>query len=295
MVVPIDKEKLTGLPMSGGTLEVRFESPEDVAAQHRDYLANMGLFVSSDVAARPFSEFSLIMALPNGIRCDPLPARLVQVVPFGDHQGMMLQLLKLPDEVKSAIAAYLENPDAAPEPTAAEEEPEEPPATGDDVSEPDEDDETAEKKERHVPIEFKLSKDRLTLKDQIAALRPDERSRLAARADRITRSVLIRDPMPGVVVFLLKNPQISRQEVVEISKLNTLNHQAATIICANKTWIQSEEIRYNLVINPKISMPIAMRLIPSLSMKHLRELAKNHNIKEQIKRTALRLVLERGP
>ncbi len=92
MVCPVDPEAPAKLPMRGGCLEVRFESLEDLQKQKDEYICNHSLFVSSQSEAPAFCEFTLTMILPNGVACDPVPARLVQLAP---GMGLFLQFISV--------------------------------------------------------------------------------------------------------------------------------------------------------------------------------------------------------
>ncbi|MDJ0841713.1 MAG: hypothetical protein QNK37_34740 [Acidobacteriota bacterium] len=269
MVKPLDEAALSALPMTGGRMDVRFEDNADVKTQLEQFIGNQGLFVSTGAAARPFSEFELVMHLPDGKTCDPARARLVQVVPYGDQPGLMLQFLDLPPTVEPQLKTFLAKKEAPPIPTRNQ-----PPA------------------QKEMKNGEAGPGDRQTIFDRIRKLRPDERSRLAGRANKMERSVLIRDTEAVVIMFLLKNPNLTRGEAMEISRLKTINHQVVTQLLSNKQWAQIEELRYNLSVNPKTPTSIVLKLLPGLSMKHLREMAKNHGLKNQVKQAALRIVLK---
>jgi len=263
LVKPLDEAALSALPMAGGRLEVCFEDAIEVKAQYTNFIKKMGLFVATPNQAPPFSEFALIMHLPDGQVLPPVPARLVQVVPYGDHPGLMLQLLSLPESVSKTLDdVSAEKQSAPPQETAV--------------------DESA--RSSHG--------ERMTLHDKLRKLRPDEKVRLAARANKMERTILIRDSEAQVLTFLLKNPNLTRQEAMEISRQRSINHNTVTVLLANKQWAQIEELRYNLAINPKTPITIAIKLLPSLHMKHVREMAKNQGLKTQLKQAALRIVLQ---
>lgn len=131
----------------------------------------------------------------------------------------------------------------------------------------------------------------------IEALRAMPRAQkliLAAKADRATRVLLIRDVDPQVLYYVCKNPRITLDEVLEITKLGTLSAQVADLIASSAQWAQSEQVRLNLVQNPKTPTPIALRLIAGLNIRHLQAMAKSWNIRPQIKQAALKIVIERG-
>lgn len=112
---------------------------------------------------------------------------------------------------------------------------------------------------------------------------------LAAKADRATRVLLIRDVDPQC-----KNPKITLDEILEITRLGTLSVAVADLIATSAQWVQSEQVRLNLVQNPKTPTPTALKLLAGLNIRHLQTMAKSWNIKPQIKQAALKLVIERG-
>ena len=136
--------------------------------------------------------------------------------------------------------------------------------------------------ERHAPI------------DELRAMPRPQKFILATKADRATRALLMRDVDPQVLFFLCKNPRITVAEVIEIAKLGTINASVADLIAMSAQWVQSEQVRLNLVQNPKTATPTALRLLGGLHLKHLQAMAKSWNVKPQIKQAALKLVLERG-
>ena len=129
--------------------------------------------------------------------------------------------------------------------------------------------------------------------DELRALPRPEKLILAAKADRATRVLLMRDVDPQVLFYLCKNPRITLDEVTEISKLGTINGSVADLIAMSAQWVQSEQVRLNLVQNPKTPTPTALKLLSGLHIKHLQVMAKSWSIKPQIKQAALKLVIER--
>lgn len=134
----------------------------------------------------------------------------------------------------------------------------------------------------------------LSLFDQIRRLTRTEKILLAQRAERSERTVLAMEFDPEILFYLCKNPRITIEEIVRISKMSTVNAPVVDLMARNGSWIQSEELRMNLVLNPKTPLATALRLLPMLSDKNLKVLARNREMKDPIKKTALRLVLQRG-
>ena len=130
--------------------------------------------------------------------------------------------------------------------------------------------------------------------DELRAMPRPKKLILAAQADRATRVLLIRDVDPQVLYYVCKNPRITLDEILEVTKLGTLSGAVADLIATSAQWGQSEQVRLNLVLNPKTPTPTALKLLPGLNIRHLQTMAKSGNIKPQIKQAALRLVIERG-
>jgi hypothetical protein len=135
---------------------------------------------------------------------------------------------------------------------------------------------------------------RLSPIEELRAMPRAQKLILAAKADRATRVLLIRDVDPQVLFYVCKNPRITLDEILEVTKLGTLNAQVADLIASSAQWAQSEQVRLNLVQNPKTPTPTALKLIAGLNIRHLQAMAKSWNIRPQIKQAALKIVIERG-
>ncbi len=396
MVKPLDERQLSTLPMSGGTLSLRFENAEDLIQQRRHFLPQQGLFVRTAIQPRPFCEFNLTLYLPDTTLLETLPARLVQIVPYGEDPGLMIQLLRLSPKFIERIDGWIANegrrpPPKPPEPppppkveevldleaslpdfdfTPIEEDPAlewaasellagsgsfetvsgdspgaefedldlsfsacddvdlslnsgeyraissevlteeaetasaldestqpDPEAAGDEAEPEPPPPPRLEGADGPPPPSwqvFSAGTSRVAMLERLRAMNPNERARLAKQANHTLRSILIRDNESTVLFFLLQNPQITRQEAIEISKLNTLDYHTVQSLLANPLWSASEELRYNLVRNPRTPLPTALKLVHNLDMKNLRELAKDWGMKTPIKQLALRLVVQRG-
>ena len=135
---------------------------------------------------------------------------------------------------------------------------------------------------------------RLSPIEELRAMPRAQKLILAAKADRATRVLLIRDVDPQVLFYVCKNPRITLDEILEVTRLGTLNAQVADLIASSAQWVQSEQVRLNLVQNPKTPTPTALKLIAGLNIRHLQAMAKSWNIRPQIKQAALKIVIERG-
>ena len=130
--------------------------------------------------------------------------------------------------------------------------------------------------------------------DELRAMPRPQKLILAGKADRTTRILLMRDVDPQVLYYVCKNPRITLDEILEITRLGTLSAAVADLIATTSQWVASEQVRLNLVQNPKTPTPTALKLLAGLNIRHLQTMAKSWNVRPQIKQAALKLVLERG-
>jgi hypothetical protein len=147
---------------------------------------------------------------------------------------------------------------------------------------------------QHLIEEISVGKERQASADDLRTMTRPQKIILATKADRVMRAMMIRDSDPQVIYYLCKNPTITLDEILEITRLGTMNGPIANLIAGTAHWIQSEQVRLSLVQNPKTPTPTALKLLGGLNIRNLRSLAKNWNIKSQIKQAALKLVIERG-
>src|ERR1700687_1276601 len=127
-----------------------------------------------------------------------------------------------------------------------------------------------------------------TLWDRLRAMTPPQKILLAPKADRATRSLLVQDSDPQVLFALLKNPRLSIDEVVRVSKSGGLSFQQAELILRPSAWASNADVRVALIRNPKLPVPLALRILPSLPELEVRALAKGAATSMPLKQAALK-------
>jgi len=130
-----------------------------------------------------------------------------------------------------------------------------------------------------------------TLWEQLRGMTPPQKILLAPKADRTTRALMLQDNDPMLLFALLKNPRLSLDEVVRIAKSSALGFQAAELILKTPQWSGNLDIRVALIHNPKLPLPIALRILPSLPDNEVRVIAKGGATSAALKQAALRKVI----
>lgn len=127
----------------------------------------------------------------------------------------------------------------------------------------------------------------------IKELNPNERRRLATRANRNERQVLLRDSSPQVLMGLLSNPRIDNKEIIQLIKNPQVSAGILKRIAENRQYTSNYEVQLALVRNPKTPTPIAARLVEYLRPNDLRDMAKGQGVRDEVKTVALRVYLRR--
>ena len=128
---------------------------------------------------------------------------------------------------------------------------------------------------------------------KIRNMNPNERFRLATKASRTERQILLRDSSPQVLLGLLAHPRLETKEVLELVKSNYATGAMMDRVAGNRQWMSNPEIQIAIVKSPKTSPPLAIKLLETTRTPDLRMLAKSSSVREQVRRAALRVYLKR--
>lgn len=124
---------------------------------------------------------------------------------------------------------------------------------------------------------------------QIRMLPVPVRLRLARTASRSLRNILVRDANPQVAVSVLRGAALSDQELEQIAGSRSVIQEVFDEIARRRDWVSKYAIASALVHNPRTPVAIAMRLLPRLSVRELRNLSRDRNVPDIVRSTAVRL------
>ena len=128
---------------------------------------------------------------------------------------------------------------------------------------------------------------------RIRQMNVSEKMRLASKASRGERQILLRDGSPQVLMGLLANPRIEDKEVLALAKSTSASGGVLQRIAKDRRWSGNYEIRLALVKNPQTPTPLALKFLETLREPDLRVLAKGSMVREAIRGAALRKVARR--
>lgn len=125
--------------------------------------------------------------------------------------------------------------------------------------------------------------------DRMRSLSQMEKILLAVKADRSERALLLQDNDPRVLLSVLRNPRLTVEEVARLTKSPFMNYQIADVIMKTTQWMANLDVRLGLVHNPKTPQAFALRVLPSLPVNDVRNIARA-GTSMALKQAAIRLV-----
>lgn len=120
-----------------------------------------------------------------------------------------------------------------------------------------------------------------------------EKIKMALSGDKEWRSILVKDSNKLVSGSVIKNPRITEAEVLKLIKSGIQNDEIMRLICANKEWIKSYQIRKSLIENNRTPVQNAIRYLATMSEKDMASFAKSKNVASVISTMAKRLLLNK--
>lgn len=124
---------------------------------------------------------------------------------------------------------------------------------------------------------------------QVRSMPVQVRMRLARTASRGLRGLLVRDPNPRVAVAVVRYNQLTDSEVELVCHNRSICEDVLEEISKRREWIRKLSVVHALVGNPKTPVAIAVKLVPRLSVRELRDLSRNRNVSDAVRSTAGRL------
>lgn len=118
-----------------------------------------------------------------------------------------------------------------------------------------------------------LSKYQIALELKVA-----EKIKLGFTGDKEWRSLMIKQPNKLIQGAVLKNPRITDGEVLMVANNKSSSEDLVRAILINKDWMKNYDIKKALATHPKTPLAKAIRLVPTLTTKDIKQLAKSRQV-----------------
>ena len=121
-----------------------------------------------------------------------------------------------------------------------------------------------------------------------------EKVRLGSSGDRSARSLLAREHNKLILNGILQNPRISDEEILQFSNERTLSEEMLTLISKRREWMKQYPIRLALTQNPRTSIAVALKQLPTFRDGDLRRIARSKDVNRVVAAGARRILMTRG-
>ncbi|HVG10596.1 MAG TPA: hypothetical protein VNM67_23025 [Thermoanaerobaculia bacterium] len=142
---------------------------------------------------------------------------------------------------------------------------------------------------RSLPVEGEIEEKTGLSEGQIRMLSVPARLKLARGAPRNLRNLLLRDTNPQVACAALLFNNLSDQEIEQTASSRSVQQEVLDAIARKREWIGRYPVMKALIQNPRTPLAIALKYVPRLAVKDLRDMAKDRNIPDAVRSMALRL------
>lgn len=126
----------------------------------------------------------------------------------------------------------------------------------------------------------------LSVYQRVMQMKQGEKIRVALLGNKEERQLLIRDSSRQVASMVLKSPKLTDTEVENFAQLRNLDGDVLRQIGQHREFLKKYTIPLFLVKNPKTPSPIALNLLKLLRESDLKNLERDRNIPEVIRRQA---------
>ncbi len=124
---------------------------------------------------------------------------------------------------------------------------------------------------------------------RIRSLPLPARLQLTRRAPRALRLILIRDQDPGVALSVIEHNRLTDDEVEQVARSRVVVDEVLDVIARDQVWSRRYVVVEALVRNPKTPANLALRLLPRLAPRSLKQAMWDRNIAEAVREQAGRL------
>ncbi len=144
---------------------------------------------------------------------------------------------------------------------------------------------------KEKPSEGSVEEDTGLTDVQIRSLPIPVRIKMARGANRQLRNVLIRDTNAQVALTVINGNTLPDNEVEQIANSRSVVSEVLAEIPKRREWIRKYSIAKALVKNPRTQLATSIGLVPRMTMRDLRDLARDKNVPDGVRTVARRLYM----
>jgi len=123
-----------------------------------------------------------------------------------------------------------------------------------------------------------LEQKRFNMTQRVLKMSVAEKIKLATLGNREARTLLLRDSNRLVSLAAAQSPRITDGEILGLANSKTAGADVLRYIYENRDFLKTYAIRVALVHNPKVPLPTALKFLPTLQEKDIKDLARDRNV-----------------
>jgi hypothetical protein len=120
-----------------------------------------------------------------------------------------------------------------------------------------------------------------------------EKIKLATLGNREARTLLLRDSNRLVSLAAAQSPRITDGEILGLANSKTAGAEVLRYIYESREFLKVYALRAALVRNPKVPLPTALKFLPTLQEKDIKELARDRNVPQTIQAQAKAFMMKK--
>jgi hypothetical protein len=135
----------------------------------------------------------------------------------------------------------------------------------------------------------RISPDIVSTYQRVLKLKHSEKVRVALLGNREERAILIRDPSRQIATLVLRSPKLTESEIDNFAQMRNIDSDILRLLGRSRGFIKRYSVVLTLVRNPKTPSATALNLIKLLRETDLRNLERDKNIPEVIRRQSKKI------
>lgn len=143
-------------------------------------------------------------------------------------------------------------------------------------------DEIAEKVKPDEEEEKKPEMGENDVRTQLSKMTIAGKVKAAMFGDMLVRSILIQDSNKMIQQFVLKNPQLSIDEIEDFARNPQTPKGVLRAISTTDTWTKNYAVKQALVFNPKSPLEISMKWVRFMGKADLKKLSRSKNVPQTL-------------
>jgi hypothetical protein len=151
----------------------------------------------------------------------------------------------------------------------------------------------AEEKGSMPPPTAEQEAKRLNMTQRVLKMSVAEKIKLATLGNREARTLLLRDSNRLVSLAAAQSPRMTDGEILGLANSKTSSADVLRYIYESREFVKVYAVRTALVHNPKVPLPTALRFLPTLQERDIKELSRDRNVPATVQAQAKAWLMKR--